>query len=266
MDQERLDFSAAPGELTQFVDGVSCGFPSFAGFRMAVDKAAISDELPHTQVTVLFQLGDPVSVGRANDATNARALIVGLAEGPTPTRSEGLLDCVELRLSPIAAFRFLGGMPMTEIAGRPTDLSSVFGNRLEAAIEQAVLAPTWKQRFEIVFDACESLPTVRSAAPEVREAWTTLVKTGGTASVRELCAPTGWSANRLRTRFEAQIGLTPKRAARLIRFERAHKMLAGGMSPIDTAVACGFADQSHLHREVQSFATMTPAQLAVRAA
>ncbi len=102
-------------------------------------------------------------------------------------------------------------------------------------------------------------------APEVREAWSLLVATGGQVSIRELSAVTGWSANRLRARFAAQIGITPKRAARLIRFERAHVSLSSGRSPIDTAIACGFADQSHLHREVKEFAGVTPAKLALRA-
>jgi AraC-like DNA-binding protein len=245
-----------------FVDGTAFGFAGFAGFRMLLDGPHEAEELPHPQVTIVFQFGEPVLIGRSNRTCRARAVVVGLAQRPIPTSSNGLVHCIEVRLSPTAAFRLLGGVTMTELADGPADLAAVLGSRVDLAVERACEAADWSERFEIVSSLFDSPDTERRAAPEVEEAWSMIMASGGQINIRDVTAATGWSVNRLRARFEAQIGLTPKRAARLIRFERARLSLADGMSAIDTAISCGFADQSHLHHEIRSFAGTTPALLA----
>jgi AraC-like DNA-binding protein len=248
-----------------FVDGATFGFPGFSGFRMSLDGTQDSVEMPHTQVTVVFQFGDPVVVGGSGQTCGERAVTIGLSNSPTPTRSAGTLDCVEVRLSPVTAFALFGGATLANVVGGPVvDLAAVLGKCIDRAVEQAAEADGWSARFGIISDLFRLLQTERQVAPEVREAWSLLLATGGRASIAELSAVTGWSTNRLRTRFEAQIGMTPKLAARLVRFERAHASLISGRSPVDTAIACGFADQSHLHREVKAFSGVTPAKLAVR--
>jgi AraC-like DNA-binding protein len=85
----------------------------------------------------------------------------------------------------------------------------------------------------------------------------------GRVRVERLAAEAGWSRKRLWSRFRAQIGLTPKRAARLVRFDHAARLLAEGHSAAAVAADSGYADQSHLHRDVLAFAGMTPAAMAV---
>ena len=64
------------------------------------------------------------------------------------------------------------------------------------------------------------------------------------------------------TMIGTQIGLPPKRAAQLIRFDDAAHRLATGTAAVEVADACGYADQSHLHRDARLFAGMTPAGVA----
>nr|WP_280445129.1 helix-turn-helix domain-containing protein [Nocardia brasiliensis] len=77
-----------------------------------------------------------------------------------------------------------------------------------------------------------------------------------------LAAATGWSRQRLSSRFDAQIGLSPKRAAMLVRFDQAIHRLVDGHSPAQVAVDGGYADQSHFHNEVRAFTGVTPAAAA----
>src|SRR6266702_4461028 len=58
-------------------------------------------------------------------------------------------------------------------------------------------------------------------------AWRQLLREGGALRVSELAAGTGWSGRHLTSRFRAEIGLTPKAAARVIRFDRARRRLIG---------------------------------------
>jgi hypothetical protein len=76
------------------------GAGGLAGFRMSIAGPESAVELPHPGVTVLFQLGDPVVIGEGDRASGQRAVLVGLADRPTTTVSSGLVDCVEIRLSP----------------------------------------------------------------------------------------------------------------------------------------------------------------------
>ena len=62
--------------------------------------------------------------------------------------------------------------------------------------------------------------------------------------------------------FRSQIGLTPKRAAQLVRFDHAAHRLAAGHSAARVAADSGYADQSHLHHAVTAFAGMTPTAIA----
>lgn len=59
------------------------------------------------------------------------------------------------------------------------------------------------------------------------------------------------------TRFRDQVGLSPKAAAGVVRFERAAADL-GRRPRAEVAVAHGYADQSHLTREVVRYAGEPP--------
>ncbi|MFI0263630.1 helix-turn-helix domain-containing protein [Streptomyces sp. NPDC017056] len=68
-----------------------------------------------------------------------------------------------------------------------------------------------------------------------------------------LAAEVGWSRKRLWARLRYQIGLTPRCAAQLVRFDPAAHRLAACLSPGSVAAESGYADQSHLHRDVMTF-------------
>ena len=105
-----------------------------------------------------------------------------------------------------------------------------------------------------------------AVAPEVSWAWRELLREGGAIRVSELAAGTGWSERHLTSRFRAEIGLAPKAAARVIRFDRARKLLvrkltAGGDYLLaDLAADCGYFDQAHLAREFRALAGCPPSQ------
>jgi AraC-like DNA-binding protein len=89
-----------------------------------------------------------------------------------------------------------------------------------------------------------------------------MVASRGCLRVERLAAEAGWSRKRLWSRFRSQIGLTPKRAAQLIRFDHAAHRLAAGDSAALVAAETGYTDQSHLHRDVMTFAGVTPKAVA----
>ncbi|MET8627997.1 helix-turn-helix domain-containing protein [Kitasatospora sp. NPDC004669] len=90
---------------------------------------------------------------------------------------------------------------------------------------------------------------------------TTETSSGGALPVAELARETGWSARHLQERFRRETGLTPKAAARVIRFDRTRRLLAAGSPPprlVELAVRCGYFDQAHLAREFRTLAGAAP--------
>lgn len=62
-------------------------------------------------------------------------------------------------------------------------------------------------------------------------------------------------------RFRDEFGLGPKRAGRIIRFERARRMLRAAPSFVtlaQVAAACGYYDQAHLNRDFTQLAGCPP--------
>ncbi len=100
----------------------------------------------------------------------------------------------------------------------------------------------------------------------VANAWRRLRQTHGAVTVAELATETGWSARHLSARFLAELGLSPKAAARVIRFDRARRALlrrcASGQRArlADFAAEAGYYDQAHLAREFRDLAGCPPSQ------
>ncbi|MFF3774494.1 helix-turn-helix domain-containing protein [Streptomyces sp. NPDC002232] len=106
------------------------------------------------------------------------------------------------------------------------------------------------------------LDTRTPVAPEVAFAWRRTRTSQGRTRVEGLADEVGWSRKRLSARFRSQLGITPKRAARLVRFDHAARLLAAGHAVAGVAAESGYADQSPLHREVRSFTGLTPTAIA----
>ncbi len=80
--------------------------------------------------------------------------------------------------------------------------------------------------------------------------------------VGEVARDLGLLPRTLRRRFTAQVGLTPKRFARVQRMQRLVRAL-DGQSEVDWAAVAarhGYADQSHLADEFRELASVTPAE------
>ncbi|WCN05122.1 helix-turn-helix domain-containing protein [Streptomyces sp. M92] len=238
------------------------------GFRDRVGQALDLRVLPQPAVVVVIGLGnDPFTVEggiaqRPSTSPNPHpSLVASLSPGPTQIHGR-YVECIEMCLSPGVAYALLGVSPH-ELKGAVVGLEDLWGRQERQLREQVAAATTWQERFTLVSEfLTRRAPQGPSLAPEVAGVWDTIVAHGGRVRVNDLAASCGWSRKRLWSRFNAQIGLTPKRAAMLVRFDQAAQSLRAGGNAADIAQAHGYTDQSHLHRDVLAFAGCTPAALA----
>lgn len=75
-----------------------------------------------------------------------------------------------------------------------------------------------------------------------------------------LATQAGCSRAHLIRSFRAAYHITPHAYLTSLRIRVAQRQLADGVSPIDVAFACGFADQAHFTRNFKARTGMTPAQ------
>ncbi|MET9694260.1 helix-turn-helix transcriptional regulator [Streptomyces sp. NPDC006514] len=233
-----------------------------AGFRDRTGGRLDMRVLPQPAVIVVIGLGaDPITVESASGHQPLRGLVASLSPRPARIRGEGV-ECVEVALSPGTAYAMLGVSPR-ELDGSITGLEDLWGRHARLLREQLAETASWQERLALT----DGFLRRRAAgappmAAEVAAAWDAIVAGRGRVRVGDLAASCGWSRKRLWARFSAQVGLTPKRAAMLVRFDHAARALLAGERAGDVAVACGYADQPHLHRDVQALAGCTPGALA----
>lgn len=235
-----------------------------AGFSDRANELRDVALVPHPAVTVIFDLGDqPFVIEDGCGSQQRERVVAGLA--PNRARGRGLAsssECLQLRLSPMVAHAVLGAS--AELGGTVVTLDDLWGREAARTQERLRAAGSWEDRFAIAEAAlARRADAGRAVDPEVAFSWGRMVASRGRVRVERLVAEIGWSRKRLWSRFRAQVGLTPKRVAQLIRFDHAVHGLAAGRSASLVAAESGYADQSHLHRDVMAFAGMTPTSVAV---
>jgi AraC-like DNA-binding protein len=235
---------------------------SMAGFRDRGVTTVGHRAIPHPAVTLVVEFGaGPLVVDDAVGRQQRGSLVAGLEFGAV--RVGGVnFEAVQVRLSPVVARAVLGVSP-AELNGAVAALDDLWGRQASRIREQLSDASSWERRFALT-DALLARRRQAGAQvdPEVDWAWNRILVSRGQVRVDTLAAEIGWSRKRLWSRFHAQIGLPPKRAAKLVRFDHAAHRLAAGEDAARVAADGGYADQSHLHRDVVAFTEATPATVA----
>jgi AraC-like DNA-binding protein len=239
------------------------GVRAYLGYRDEISDSVRQLETPSGEIILIVGCGEgfraQASPGSGDLATYT-SFVAGMHDRPTWTVHDGRRFGVQIRLDPLGAFS-LFGVPMHELSNRIVDLSDLLGSDAERWAERLSDARFWRERFAVL----DRLLADRMAAGpvpsrEVAWAWRAMRRSGGAVRVSDLAADVGHSHRHLIALFREQVGTTPKMAARLLRYERAARLLGRGeVSPAWVAAACGYADQSHLTREFVRFAGMTPA-------
>lgn len=229
-----------------------------AGFSYRGDGPLDLRAIPHPAITVNIEFGDcALDVHDAAGRRLSGSMAAGLLPSPIDARVQAL-DCVQIRLSPLVAPAVLG-IPPTELSGSVIALDDLWGREASRIQERLHHTRTWPKRFALIHTALSRrLQTDRGVDPEVAVAWRHIIATHGRIRVGDLAAHSGWSRQHLWSRFAAQIGVTPKGAISLVRFDHAMHRLVSGQSPAQVAIDSGYADQSHLHRDVRAFTAATP--------
>lgn len=219
-------------------------------------------ELPGTAIVMILELGPPITVtDGAGTARHPLGFVCGLALAPVLTETVGRQCGVQVMFSPLGAGRLLG-VPVGALAGGMVGIDTLLGadGRVLALLLRD--AACWQVRFAIL-DAwlIARAVAMRGIPPDLACAVAALQRAGGALPIRGLARQIGCSERLLERRFAAELGVSPKRFARLARFERAVAGLSAGQAATEVATAGGFVDQAHLIHEVRAFSGLAPTAL-----
>ena len=242
---------------------------SYWGFEERSSVPVRRVEVPYPSVIVMLSFGPRIRLGHVGEATSEMrvhtSFVAGLHERAARTEHDGEARGVEFALTPLGA-RMLFGVPMHELASRAVAAEDVLGPRTPLLIERLHDATSWPARFDLLDRAIAARLADAPAPPrEVEWAWRRLAATGGRARVGRVADYLGWSRRRLVDEFRDHVGLAPKTFARVLRFQRAVRLVkTGGMPWGNVAYDCGYSDQAHFNRDFRRFAGMTPTEFAAR--
>jgi AraC-like DNA-binding protein len=240
----------------------------YTGYRQRGMPPARHRGLPSPWLTLIITLDEPLSIAAHPDPGAApgdyATLLGGLHLTPALIEMPGRQSGIQVAVSPLGA-RVLLGLPAGELAGADVHADDVLGADVREVHERVREAPDWGARFAAVDDwllrRMSRHEAAHPIATPVADAWHLLLSAHGLLRIDSLAAETSVSERHLRNRFRTEIGLTPKAAARVIRFDRTRRRLASRPDAIDLAqlaADCGYADQSHLDREFSTLAACTP--------
>lgn len=193
-----------------------------------------------------------------------QGIVAGIQEAPATYESFAPIRVVSARLTPLGAFRLLGGLPQAEIAGGVFDVAELLprsshAEQLRARMHEAADLGQALDLFEAWLLARQR------AAPEPHAATlrasAALERRPG-QSIGTLARECGLSPRRLHELFMHEVGVSAKRVARLMRFRRGLDQLirTPQLDLCELALCLGYYDQAHLCRDFRELAGMSPLQ------
>jgi AraC-like DNA-binding protein len=207
--------------------------------------------VPDGRPELILNLGQPFECLRDGQwVAQPRCFLAGQLEGPLLLRTSGAASILGIRFRPQGAGQLLG-IPMQELTGSmtplgdlpcgPGGLREVSNAGSVAELEAAVLKLEKGAEDRLVDEA-------------VRQLMAPVVDPQGARDVGNLAARLGVSTRQLERRFKARVGLSPKRFARIQRFQSVFQRMGDdGAGWVDLAIACGYYDQAHLVRDFRDF-------------
>ncbi|AEV87458.1 AraC family transcriptional regulator [Actinoplanes sp. SE50] len=235
----------------------------YTGYRQRGVPPGRHRGLPSPYLTLILTLDEPLVItshpDRGQPPGAYPALLGGLHLRPASITHDGRQSGVQVALHPLGC-RALLGLPAAALAHLDIDPADLLGARFVAeARDRLGAAPDWPARFAVLDQMLISrLADHVPGDPSMAYAWSTIRR--GPTSIADLAGQVGWSGRHLTNRFRAELGIRPKEAARIVRFDRARRALRPGVRLAALAAAHGYADQSHLVREFQAFAGCAPSQ------
>jgi AraC-like DNA-binding protein len=209
--------------------------------------------LPDGSAHLLVDLSRPEEPRASVVAPMATALVI---------RCNTWSRVLGVRFRPGAARAFLG-VPMRELAAGRLDLEELWSDAAELREEMAEADATGASVAALDRALCARVPEAGRPEPRVRALVARLAGEARLAPIQALAEQAGLTRQHLARLFRDEVGLEPKRLARIVRLRRALRLLRAGSGSSLAAIAleAGYSDQPHMNADFRALAGAAPLEL-----
>lgn len=237
----------------------------YQGYREHAPAALRRLQAPFAGIPMIVTFGPAIDIINGDAPTvraTHRSFLAGLHDVHVVTEFRGEQRGFQVNFTLLGAYRLLR-LTMSEIANRCVDLGDLLDAAAAQLSEQLHDAPDWPARFDLMDRfLLRRIAEGRAMSPDVAWALRGLEASHGARSIGSLTRALGCSRRHLIQRFHAQVGLSPKAVAGILRFARAVDGLgaADAQGWADLALSCGYSDQAHFSRDFRRYAGRTPSE------
>ncbi|WP_119729877.1 helix-turn-helix domain-containing protein [Thermomonospora amylolytica] len=224
--------------------------PEGFGFACVWTHARAAGDAPFTQLVVPDGCVDVVW-----SDWDGQVIVAGPDTGPRPAVVPAGGRMAGVRFRPGLAAPVLG-VPVDAVRDGRVPLAELWGGAADALAERLGSAP---DPVEVLVRAVGE--RVHASGVPADPLAPALVEALAGCSVRDAAARLGVSERQLRRRAIAAFGYGPKTVQRVLRFQRALRLVRAGVPAAEAAFAAGYADQAHLAHEVRALAGVTLGEL-----
>ncbi|HJZ70509.1 MAG TPA: helix-turn-helix transcriptional regulator [Vicinamibacterales bacterium] len=226
--------------------------------------------LPDGRAEFVVQFGDRFDRcdPEAGPQSQPAAIFAGQIERPLALRPTGHVAVLGVRFRPDGAAQFMR-VPQHELIGSTLDVACVSPALAAAARVVRDTAPTLQQAVPIMERLLVDAMTTGARERRLAFAVDTIVRRGGLVSIDDAARAAGLGRRQLERLFLRDVGLPAKQLARIVRFQRALRILERDPHPprgVRAAQASGYADQAHFIRDFRELAGCAPRQHLLRGA
>ena len=236
----------------------------YHGYRERASAPMRRLQAPFDGIPMIVTFGPSIDIingDRPRERGHYRSFLAGLHDVHVFTEYNGEQSGVQVNFTLLGAYRFLG-ITMSDIANHCVDLGDLLGDAEADELADSLQdAADWSARFNRMDRfLLERLRRGRPMSPDIAWALKALQASHGARSIGALSRDLSCSRKTLIQRFQAQIGLSPKSVANILRFAHAVERIraADEESWAELAIACGYYDQAHFNRDFRRFSGRTP--------
>lgn len=191
-----------------------------------------------------------------------RAFIMGQMSKPLSLDpSQGSPALIGVRFRPWGLRAFLGSAT-SELADRRLNVADVAPAEAEVLVDQIASANTLAERATVLQRFVNSFVKSNDRYHDTQvSSWSQRVMSAeGDLRLTNLARECDISLRQLERRFQAQVGLTPRLFANVVRFRSVFDKLNGQTLPewASLATDAGYFDQSHMNRDFRRFLGLSP--------
>lgn len=220
--------------------------------------------LPDGCMEFVFQLGDPFRERQPDGAWRLQPhfLLVGQMERRVDVEPSGSIDTIGVHFRPAGASAFLPGS-MSRFTHRIEPLGDALGLDLGPLVARLRGCAAPEAAAAVLEDFLRRLRGQHPGDAAMSRAAARLREPGSPVALETLAREAGLSERQFRRRFEAAVGLRPKRFARLVRFQQVfeRRQESDARAWSEVALDCGYYDQAHFNRDFRAFTGVRPRDL-----